>query len=83
MAAIDLLHDELFNKILLSALTCVATVAAKYLKDLSHSMESMSKDVGSLNKEMGIIVTKIESHEKRIDNIEEVFLSIIPEGKKR
>lgn len=65
-----ILSNALFNKILLAAITALATLIAKYLKDLSISMSKISNDMHSLNKEMAIIVERVQSHEKRLDYIE-------------
>lgn len=71
MSILELLQDENFNKILLSVLTGVVSIAVKYLKDVSVSLAVLSKDVNSLNRELAVIVHQIQLHEKRLDNIED------------
>lgn len=50
---------------------CIAVWVARSIDKLSGSVEGMKDSVSDLNKNVAVVVTRVEAHEKRIERLEE------------
>lgn len=54
-------------------LGCLATAATFIFNKAAKNLELLTVSVESLNTKIAVIVERVDSHEKRIDRIEEDF----------
>lgn len=71
MELLKLLDNEIFIKLVLAIIAAFSSLIVKYLRELSVSISAMAKELSSLNKEMAVIVMRVQTHEKRLDQIED------------